>query len=127
MVCGTYVLTDTISKAFTEIFTTTTAKTSAIISGRQIVSNAASGNATLPDALVARVQRTPGVAAAAGLLTGTGGGTSDQVRLIGRDGKAIGNQNAPKIGIGIHPQDARFNPMTLTSGRWPARDGEVAI
>src|SRR5881227_3232839 len=71
MVCGTYVLTDTISRAFDEIFTTTTAKTSAIISGREIVSNSSSGAPTLPDALVARVKATPGVGAAAGALTGT--------------------------------------------------------
>src|SRR3954470_19186768 len=74
MVCGTYVLTDTISKAFDDIFTTGSAKTSAVISGREVVSQSSSGAATIDESLVAKVRRTPGVSDTAGAITGTGSG-----------------------------------------------------
>ena len=61
MISGTYVLTDTISKAFDDIFTSSYANTSAVISGRQVVKTSASGNATVPESLLATVRRLPGV------------------------------------------------------------------
>src|SRR4051794_31529917 len=87
MVCGTYVLTDTISKAFDDIFTTGAAKTSAVITGREVVSDSSSGAATISESLVAKVRGVPGVAAAAGAISGAG--TADQIRLIGADGKEL--------------------------------------
>src|SRR3954451_19356634 len=125
MVCGTYVLTDTISKAFDDIFTTGSAKTSAVISGREVVADSTSGAATLPESTVARVRAVPGVAAASGAINGQG--LAEQIRLIGSDGKEIGNQNSPKLGFGFEPDATRFNPLDLTAGRWAARDGEVVI
>ena len=50
MVSGTYVLTDTIKKAFDDIFVGSYQNTSAIIAGRQIVKDSASGNATSHEA-----------------------------------------------------------------------------
>src|SRR4051795_5981172 len=84
MVCGTYVLTDTISKAFDDIFTTGSAKTSAVITGKEVVANSSSGAATIDQAVVAKVRRTPGVADATGAISGTGSGSTDQIRLIGK-------------------------------------------
>ncbi len=125
MVCGTYVLTDTISKAFDEIFTTGASKTSAVISGKQVVSESSSGAATIPESLVAKVREVPGVAAAAGAISGEG--TADQVRLLDEDGDQLGSENAPKLGFGFEPEDTRFNPLNLVSGRWAATDGEIVI
>ena len=125
MVCGTYVLTDTISKAFDEIFTTGSAKTSAVISGQEVVSDSASGAVTLPESLLAKVRGTEGVAQAAGSISGSG--LSDQIRLIGSNGKELGSENSPKLGFGFEPGDERFNPLNLTSGSWATKDGEVVI
>ena len=47
MVSGTYVLTDTINKAFSGVFQSTYRNTSVVISGKEIVKGAASGNATV--------------------------------------------------------------------------------
>ena len=125
MVCGTYVLTDTISKAFDDIFTSGAAKTSAVITGKQVVSDSSSGSPTIDQALVARVKQTPGVADATGAISGDG--MADQIRLIGPKGKEIGNENAPKLGFGFDPEATRFNPLNLVSGRWAGGDGEVVI
>ena len=66
MISGTYVLTDTIHSAFTDIFNSAYKDTSAVISGREIVKDSASGTATVPATLLAKIRRLPSVAAAAG-------------------------------------------------------------
>ncbi|MFL5825092.1 MAG: ABC transporter permease [Thermoleophilaceae bacterium] len=126
MVSGTYVLTDTIKSAFDQIFQGSYKNTSAVISGREFVSQSASGNATVPEALLARVRKLPDVAAATGQITGVAG-AGDQVQLIGKDGKPLSKGGAPSLGFGIDPSEPQFNPLRLTSGAWPAGPGQVVI
>jgi len=125
MVSGTYVLTDTITKAFSGIFTASYSDTSAVITGKSIVSNT-TGNVTLPDSLVGRVQGLSSVESAAGVIFEFEG-ASDKVQLLDRDGKAISSGGAPTFGFGFNPDQTRFNPMTLTTGRWAANDRQVVI
>jgi putative ABC transport system permease protein len=125
MVCGTYVLTDTISKAFDDIFATGASKTSAVITGTNVVSDSASGAATIDQGLVAKVRQVDGVSAATGAISGQG--TGDQIRLLDAKGKEIGNENAPKFGFGFDPKAVRFNPLNLVTGRWAAADHEVVV
>ncbi len=125
MVCGTYVLTDTISKAFDSIFTTGAAKTSAVVTGRSVVPGAA--DRPLPASLLQRVRGVDGVSAAAGSIQASGDGPNTQIRLVGADGKTLGNPNAPKLGFGLDFRQARFNPFTVSRGRFPRGDGEVVV
>jgi len=125
MVCGTFILTDTIDKAFDSIFTTANSKTSAVVSAKEVVKDSTSGAATIPASLLEKVRRVDDVAAASGTVEASGFGT-DQVRLV-VEGKTIGNPNAPKLGIGADFADARFNPFDLADGRFPRADGEVAL
>jgi putative ABC transport system permease protein len=125
MVCGTYILTDTISAAFKGIFETGNANTSAIVSAKELVKDSTSGKATVPAALLAKIQATPGVAEASGSISTEGFGT-DSVRLISDSGKAIGSSNSPRFGFGLD-FNTRFNPFVLTAGRFPTGDGELAI
>ena len=125
MVCGTYVLTDTISKAFNDIFTSGAAKTSAVITGKTIVENSNSGAATVDESLVAKVRKVDGVAAASGSISGTG--MADQIRIYGRDGKELGSKNSPKLGFGFEPDATRFNPLNLVAGRWATGPGQVVL
>src|SRR3954452_14094022 len=111
MISGTFVLTDTIQKAFTNVFDTAYSKTSVIITGKEVVKESAT-HPTVAASLLERVRSQPGVAAAAGGLT------DDSVRLIGRDGKALGGSNGEGVCFGIVPTQPRFSPMTLTSGAW---------
>jgi putative ABC transport system permease protein len=121
MISGTYILTDTIHKAFTDIFSASYKDTSAVISGREIVRNSASGTATVPSSLLRRVERLPDVRAAAGTVTG------EDVKLLDDRGKPIGTKNAPTLGIGVDTSQPRFNPLNLVDGHWAAGPGQVVV
>jgi putative ABC transport system permease protein len=100
MVSGTFVLTDTISAAFNSLFSTTYKNASAVISGRQIVKNSTSGNATIPESLLAKVRNVSGVGAAAGAIFDLNG-TTDEAKLIGHNGKPITTAGgSPNFGWG---------------------------
>ena len=120
MISGTYILTDTIDKAFTNVFNVSYRHTDAIISGEQFVSNANS-IPTVPAAVLGRIRALPDVAAASGSYL------FDNVQLIDRHGKTIANGGAPSLGFGIDPSQPRFNPITLTSGHWAQGPGQVVI
>jgi putative ABC transport system permease protein len=122
MISGTYVLTDTIHSAFTDIFSAAYKDTSAVISGRVIVKDSASGNATVPASLLHRVSRLPDVQAAAGAVTG-----EDGVELLDARNKPIGGKNAQTIAIGVDTSEPRFNPLNLVGGRWASGPGEVVL
>jgi putative ABC transport system permease protein len=126
MVSGTYVLTDTITKAFDGLYEDSYKSTSAVISGKEVVKNAASGKATVPETLVKEVRALPGVATAAGAVYDVSG-TTDLVKLIGRDGQKLGNGEAPNFGWGLDPNQKRFNPLTLTAGNWANGNDQVVI
>jgi putative ABC transport system permease protein len=126
MVSGTFILTDTVNKAFDTIFQDSYAKTSAVISGREVVTDAASGNATVPASLLPRVRSNASVAQASGAIFNLSG-ISDQTKLIGKDGNPLGSSNNGQFGFGFNPGDDRFNPLSLTTGRWASGPGEVVI
>ena len=52
MVSGTYILTDTMQKAFDGIFESSYAQTDAVIGGKEIVKGSTSGSATVPASLL---------------------------------------------------------------------------
>ncbi|MEP6952984.1 MAG: ABC transporter permease, partial [Solirubrobacteraceae bacterium] len=126
MVSGTFILTDTINKAFDSIFQDSYSKTSAVVSGRKVVKDATSGIAPVPATVLARVRANDKVADASGAIFNLSG-TSDQTKLVGRDGKPLGTSNNGQFGFGFDPRAERFNPLSLTSGRWAAGPGEVVI
>ncbi|MDQ5820055.1 MAG: ABC transporter permease [Actinomycetota bacterium] len=125
MVSGSFVLTDTISKAFTSIFTSAYDQTDAVISGKSLGESAASSSTVSP-ALLARVRQLPDVKSAAGSIIDLNSNAT-QAKLVDRDGKAIQSNGNPTFGFGIDPSQPRFNPMTLVTGRWAGGLGEVVI
>ena len=68
MVSGTFVLTDTIDRAFHAVFTASYAQTDAVVSGKKLVDWSTSGNATVSPSLLAKVRGLPEVGQAAGLV-----------------------------------------------------------
>jgi putative ABC transport system permease protein len=119
MVGATFIFTDTLNKAFTGVFATPYENASVVVSGKQIVTGAAN-TPSVPASLVARIKAVPGVEAA------SGGFLFATVKLVGANGKAIGN-GGPQFGFGVDPADKRFTPLALTSGRWPSGSGEITI
>ena len=122
MVCGTYVLTDSISQAFDSIFASTYQNTDAVITGKRAFSGSESGNTVNPsfdESLLAKVKALPDVGAALG-------GVQGDAHLIGQNGKAIVFGGAPNIGFSVDPSQPQFNSLTLAKGSWPGHD-EVIV
>ena len=126
MVSGTFVLTDTINKAFDSIFQDSYSKTSAVISGREVVKDAVSGNATVPASLLDRVRANGDVAEATGAIFNLSG-LSDSTKLIAKDGKRLGSSQNGQFGFGFDPQAKGLNPLSLTAGRWATGPGQVVV
>jgi putative ABC transport system permease protein len=126
MMSGTFILTDTIKGAFNTIFTVSYKNADAVISGKTAFTNTGNGAPiqapSLPSSLLTKVKVLPGVQAAQGSVT------DDQTKLVGRNGKVINSHGAPNLAFSVDPSsDQRFNPLVLTSGRWPRTPDEVAI
>ncbi len=121
MVSGTYVLTDSIDKAFNGIFTQIYRGTDATITGKTAFDLNDNGTVAPPfdAALLSRVRELPDVKDALGGVAGT-------AQLIGKSGKAIVFGGAPNLGFSVDPTRAAFNSLTLVEGGWP-KQGEVVI
>ena len=118
MVSGTFVLTDSIDKAFGSIFTDVRKGSDAVITGQAATStNNGSTAPTLAASLLPKVRALSDVAVAEGGLGG-------DAHLIGSDGKAIVYGGSPNLGFSIANGASRFNPsrsspgVGLTETRW---------
>jgi putative ABC transport system permease protein len=127
MISGTYVLTDTIDKAFSTIFDESYAGTDVVVSGQGAdisFQGDSSDDPPVPAALLEQIRALPGVEAAMG-------GVYDETnaKILTPEGKAVDTQGAPSLGFGIDtaPAYSRFNPLNLLEGRWPASGREVVI
>src|SRR5215210_2651394 len=122
MVAGTFMLTDTMQKAFDGLFTASTAQTDAVIRGKEVVKGSTSGNnVTIPESLLAKVRALPEVGAAAGEVTPQEANIAD---IYGRDGKKAARES---VGSSIDAPNARFSPLRLKTGAWPKGPQQVVI
>jgi putative ABC transport system permease protein len=126
MVSGSFVVTDTITKAFDTIFTSSYRNTDAVVSRKSLVDYSNSGNGTVSPALLAKIRRLPEVQAAAGSIIDLNNDTTN-TKLIDRDGKAIDANGNPTFGFGVDPSQPRFNPLHLVAGSWARGPHDVVI
>jgi putative ABC transport system permease protein len=124
MVSGTFVLTDTMQKAFDGIFTASYDETDAVIAGKQIVEGSSSAGAPVPESLLAAVRALPEVAAAGGTMAID---ESNKAEIIGRDGKPAGSGNAPRLALGNDTSQPQFSPLKLSAGEWGEGPEQVVI
>ena len=123
MVSGTFILTDTMKKAFDDLFQGTYKNAGAVISGKEIVKGAA--KSTVPESLQTKVAAQSDVESASGAIFDISG-TSDFVKLIDRNGKQLGSTQQPNFGWGFEPGE-KANPTTLKSGKWAVGPSQVVI
>src|SRR6478735_1605369 len=117
---ATLVLGDTLDSSFGTVFRQANAGTDVVVrSATSINSDQGRQRATLDAALVDQVGQVPGVARAVGEITGT-------AQILGSDGSPIGGQGPP-TDAGNWVDDTTLNPYHVTSGRAPAKAGEVVI
>jgi putative ABC transport system permease protein len=124
MISGTYILTDTINNGFNTIVTNSYKNADVVISGEAAFKNT-NGNGvetpTFPQNVLTKVRALPDVEAAAGAVQ------SDNVKLIGKNGKVVDTGGAPSLGFSVDPRYQEFNPTQLTEGSWPKGSDQVAI
>ena len=126
MVSGTYVLTDSIQRAFDGIFTGSYSDTSAVISGKQLVEFSTTGKATVPESLLEDVRGVEGVQQAEGAIFDLQS-EGNTVKLYDEQGEAAGNGQAPSFGFGFDGEAERFNPLKLVDGTWAAAPSQVVV
>ncbi len=116
LMAGTYILTDTINRAFAEVFSTAYANKAVVITEKETLGG--SEVSVLNPATLARVRAVPGVAAAAGAI-------SSRAALLTTSGKRLTGGGAPSIVDALQPP--RFEAFTATQGHLPRAADEVAI
>jgi len=121
---GTLVLTDTMSRIFDDLSASVYQGTDAVVRAKAVFNGPNQMGEQRPmidGSLVPALSRVPGVAAAEGNAFG-------YTRLIGKDGKPIGNpgSGAPTLGGNWSTVQA-LNPFHLVSGHAPQAPDEIVI
>jgi putative ABC transport system permease protein len=127
MISGTYVLTDTIDRAFSTLFTQSYAGTDAVVTGKGVDISIDGESAAAPpveESMLETVTSVPEVALATGSVLDDYG-----AKILTPDGDAIATGGAPTFAFGIDtdPALSQFNPLNLLEGRWAAAADEVVI
>ena len=126
MVSGTYVLTDTIKlgvrpdlrRLVQEHRRGDHRQVDRLVRAERLADGA--------DAVLDRVKGLDGVQTATGQIFNLND-SSDQGKLIGRDGKPLGTSGNPTFAFGLDPGIGELNPMTITDGRWATSSKEIVI
>jgi putative ABC transport system permease protein len=122
-VAGTYVLTDTITASFDNLFKQVTQGIDVAVRSQETFGGFDTGGETrdpMPEEVLNDVKRVDGVRVAEGSVTG-------YAQLVGKDGKAVTTGGAPSLGVSFS-QDAQFSAgSTIRSGRLPSGPDELAM
>jgi putative ABC transport system permease protein len=122
-VSGAFVLTDTLSRSFDQLFAGVFANTDVQVSAKpNLAAGAFDDNervtTTIPAAEVDTIRGIPGVASATGVAF------ADGARLIGSNGKVVSSAGPPRFGADWPSQSGN---VRLREGRGPTADNEIAI
>ena len=115
-VSGTFVLTDSIDKAFDSIFSDVCKGTDATITGQVAVRHR--GGLRHDRGRLRRVAARARCASCRTSPTPIGGVATENAQLV-KDGKAIVFGGAPNLGFSVDPTRPEFSTLTLVEGAWP--------
>jgi putative ABC transport system permease protein len=121
-VSGTYIYTDTVKKAFNNLFSDINTGVDLAIrakSGLGKDASAFSERDRVPGELLQKVRAVDGVRAAEGALGG-------YAQIVDKKGKPIQPMGPPTLGV-AWAEDAKLTALTPRKGRRPQNDREVAI
>jgi putative ABC transport system permease protein len=127
MISGTYILTDTIDRAFSNLFTESYAGTDAVVQGEGpdiSFEGESAPNPPVEASVLETVREVPDVALATGSIL-----DESSTKILQPDGDAVSTGGAPSFGFGIDTSQeyAQFNPLEILEGRWPSAPNEVVI
>src|SRR5438034_75658 len=119
-VAGTYVLTDTISKTFDELFQNVTQNVDVVVRSKDTISSEGDElREPMPASLAGQIGRVDGVKAAEGSVSG-------YAQFVKKDGKPVTTGGAPTLGVSFGSTPELNDPF-LRSGRMPTGSGEVVM
>ena len=123
-VSGTLIFTDTLSRTFNDLFTSTSAdvnvERAAAFDQGLAGPGAGSTAAHVPGDLVNEIAELDGVAAVEGYVQ------ADGVYVLGTDGEVLDTGGAPGLGVSWNTEPA-VSPNTLADGRTPRGPAEVML
>ena len=127
MISGTYILTDTVQRAFNELLVDSYAGTDAVVTGKGLDISIDGEKPPTPPvdaSLLDTVRGVEGVSLATGSVL-----DEDSTKILTPEGESVNSEGWPTLGFGLDPDPAlaQFNPLTLLEGRWPTADDEVVI
>src|SRR5919106_4085404 len=117
LIAGTYVITDTINKAFDEIFTDSLKGTSVVITNQRPVTQEQNTSTSFPAGILKEVRAVPGVNLAAGTIF-TGGG-------IFKGDEQVGSQFSPKFISSVLPP--QIETLKTVEGHQPTTTSEATL
>jgi len=117
LIAGTYVITDTINKAFDEIFRDSLKGTAVVITNEQPVTQETNTSTSFPAGVLKEVREVPGVTLAAGTIF-TGGG-------IFNGDEQVGTQFAPKFISAVLPP--QIESLKTVEGHRPTNAREATL
>ncbi|MGI9666790.1 MAG: FtsX-like permease family protein, partial [Acidimicrobiia bacterium] len=118
-ISGTFIYTDTTSKAFSGIFDTALEGVDVVVTSDSPFSF--SQGVYFDESMVDDVAAVDGVAVATATLQGQG------VPIIGKDGEVVGPSGPPKFASYIPSDPSVWGPVTFREGRPPAGPNETAL
>jgi putative ABC transport system permease protein len=118
MIAGTFVLTDTIQKAFDDIFSSQTKGADVIVSGREQVDTEFTMPRPLDTQVLDDIKSLPEVSQVAGQI-------NDVAAVVGKDGKVVSTGGAPTIAATYMPKP--FAAIGIAEGREPRTSDEIAM
>lgn len=116
-VVASFVLGDTINRAFDDVLSTANQNVSVRVQGVKTVSDL--DRQPVPASLLPAIRDVEGVAAADGTTAGT-------AQIIGKDGQPAGLEGPPALGFGW-TDNAELNPLKVLDGRAPTGPDDVVI
>jgi putative ABC transport system permease protein len=127
MISGTYILTDTVQRAFNTLLVDSYAGTDAVVTGKGLDISIDGEKPPPPPVDASLLDVVRGVDEVA-LATGS---VLDEAstKILTPEGEAINSEGWPTLGFGLDtdPAMARFNPLNLHEGRWPTAPNEVVV
>jgi putative ABC transport system permease protein len=118
MIAGTFVLTDTIQKAFDNLFTAQTRGADVIVSSKPEIETDFAQPKPLPQEIVDRVGGLDEVEKVEGQI-------NDFAAVVGKDGKVVTTGGAPTIAATY--MSPPFEPITVAEGRAPRGPDEIML
>ncbi|MDP9100592.1 MAG: FtsX-like permease family protein [Actinomycetota bacterium] len=122
-VSGTFVLTDSLSRVFDQLFATVNAGSAVDVRAAALFSSTGRGPDAapepVPEAVLTAVRAVPGVAEALGQVSG-------YAQVVDRAGRPVATGGAPTLGVSM-AGSSRQESLRVKQGSIPATDSEVAV